>query len=168
VSRFAIGLPDTQALDNTYNVSKRSASWGLRCSTSLVSFIDKKSCTVFLAFTSASEKRERLVDWNLLLNLLQKVVSRRAAVRERPFDATFRSKTGDAMTPWEERAETIEIPRFCKRIVDCPTAYGSTEVSHTVREQLRSYVETVACHYEEHFFTTLSMPATWRCRQANS
>lgn len=99
-----------------------------------------------------AEKRQRLVEWNadLLIRLLRAVISRRQARRKKPdswddikkIENSFKEREALVM---EEVVEVIEMPHFSHYGRDPETL----ELSETVIQQLKVYVENLSYMYRE-------------------
>jgi hypothetical protein len=103
--------------------------------------------------TDSEQRNDRLAHWNseLLLELLQRVVSRRAALQGSAASVALSCQQhltsmahaiGDGTIVVEEVAEAIDMPGFV-----CTISTMDTELDAVVVDQLRDYVAKVASMY---------------------
>jgi hypothetical protein len=100
-------------------------------------------------------KHQRLIDWNseLLGKLLKQIVARRQRWDPsrlsilQPSASSFRKK--GISNPIHEVTETIEIPQFDAKAIRTSADPDTIELSATVSAQLKRYVATISCMYQD-------------------
>jgi hypothetical protein len=111
---------------------------------------------------------QRLIDWNvdMLAKIIKTILATRYARRSMDLDAASRLLMSDSATsgppptliinanPRNEYCEAIHLPHYDpgRTVKRGSMGGGSAELDEAVKHQLRDYITTIACAYNDHPF----------------
>lgn len=98
-----------------------------------------------------AERTDRLIDWNvdILMNLLKKIMARRAVV---PTNMSEQDQSYHGKIALDEIKEVIKMPTFSPEAAIKIASDSTVAISPEVRSEMRDFVRRIAAHYQDNPF----------------